>query len=72
MLGLSLVAMSRGYAPAVVHGFLICGGFFYCAAWVLEHTGSVVVVHGLSCHTACGILCDQVSNSCLLNWQVDF
>ena len=30
--GLSLVAMSRGYGLAVVHGFLICGGFCYCAA----------------------------------------
>ena len=28
-------------------------------------------VHGLSCSVAGGILLDQGSNLCLLNWQVD-
>ena len=41
------------------------------AAPRLLSTGSVVVVHGLSCFTACGIFLDQVSNLCLLHWQVD-
>ena len=33
--------------------------------------GSIVVVQGLSCPAACGVLSDQESNLCLLNWQVD-
>ena len=33
--------------------------------------GSVVVVHGLSCSTACGIFLDQGLNPCLLQWQKD-
>ena len=37
-----------------------------------KSTGSVVVVHDLSCSVACGIFPDQVSNPCLLHWQVDF
>ena len=35
----------------------------------LQSTGSVVVTHGLSCSTACGIFPDQDSNPCPLNWQ---
>ena len=34
-------------------------------------TGSIVVVHQLSCSTACGIFLDQRSNLCLLHWKVD-
>ena len=37
----------------------------------LQSTGSVVVVHGLSCSTACGIFLDQELNLCLLHWQAD-
>ena len=36
-----------------------------------KNTGSVVVAHGLSCSSACGIFPDQRSNPCLLHWQVD-
>ena len=41
---------------------------------VLAHvaTASVVVAHGLSCSTACGIFPDQGSNLCPLHWQADF
>ena len=35
------------------------------------HTGSMVVVHRLSCPTTCGNFLDQGSNPCLLDWQVD-
>ena len=35
----------------------------------LQSTGSVVVVHRLSCSSACGIFLDQGSNLCLLHWQ---
>ena len=37
----------------------------------LQSTGSVVVAHGLSCSSACGIFPDQGSNPCPLHWQVD-
>ena len=37
----------------------------------LESTGSIVVVLGLSCSTACGIFLNQGYNSCLLYWQAD-
>ena len=32
---------------------------------------AVLVVHGLSCSTACGISLDQGLNLCPLHWQVD-
>ena len=37
----------------------------------LQSAGSVVVAHGLSCSTACGIFPDQGSNLCPLHWQAD-
>ena len=33
--------------------------------------GSVIVAHGPSCSTACGIFPDQGSNPCPLHWQAD-
>ena len=33
--------------------------------------GSVVVAHGLSCSTACGIFPDQGSHPCPVHWQAD-
>ena len=32
---------------------------------------SVVVAHGFCCSVECGILLDQGSNLCILNWQAD-
>ena len=37
----------------------------------LESTGSIVVVHRLSCSAACGVFSDLGSNLCLLLWQVE-
>ena len=37
-----------------------------CGAQTLEHMGSVVVAHRLSCPKACAIFPDQVSNPCVL------
>ena len=37
----------------------------------LWHVGSAVVLHRLSCPTACGLLQDQGSNLGPLHWQVD-
>ena len=47
-----------------------------CRPLLLQSTGSrcagsVVVAHGLSCSTACGIFPDQGSNPCPLHWQAD-
>ena len=47
------------------------GGFPCCGARSPGRAGSVVVAHGLSCSTACGIFPDPGSNLCLLHWQVD-
>ena len=60
-----------------------CGGFFCCGARApgtrasvvvvrrLYSAGSVVVAHGLSCSTVCGIFPDQGLNPCPLHWQED-
>ena len=44
-----------------------------CETWVprLQSTGLAVMVHGLGCFEACGILPDQGPNLCLLPWPVD-
>ena len=46
-------------------------GFSNCSSQALEHTSSVVVVHGLSCSSARGIITDQGLNPSPLHWQVD-
>ena len=46
-------------------------GFSNCSSQALEHTSSVVVVHGLSCSSASGIITDQGLNPSPLHWQVD-
>ena len=48
-----------------------CGGPSCCRAWALGAQASVVVAHGLSCSTACGIVPDQGLNPCPLHWQAD-
>ena len=78
----SLDAMSRGYPLVVMCGLLIVvvslvaePGFrasrFRVVVPRLKSTGSIVVVHGLSCSTPYGILPDQGLNLCLLQWQAD-
>ena len=44
---------------------------FLAALGLHCYTGLVLVVHGLSCPTACGIFLDQGSNSCPLHCQAD-
>ena len=39
------------------------------AAPRLQSAGSIIVAHGLSCSTACGIFRTQGSNLCLLHWE---
>ena len=60
-----MVAASRCRAQA------LGAGFSNCSSQALEHTSSVVVVHGLSCSSAHGIITDQGSNPSPLHWQVD-
>ena len=76
----SLVAAYR--LPIVVavlvveHGFQV-RGFSSChtgsvvAVPGLQSTGSIVVVHWLSCSVACGFFPDQGSNPCILHWKAD-
>ena len=68
--GLSLVAASGGHSSSR------CAGLSLSRPLLLQstgsrHAGSVVVAHGLSCSTACGIFPDQGSNPCPLHWQAD-
>ena len=55
-----------------------CGGFscfgaqaLVCGLRYLQHTGSMVVAHRLSCFMTCGIFPDQGSNLCCLHWHED-
>ena len=68
--GLSLVAVSGGHSSSW------CAGLSPWQALFLRSTssrraGSVVLAHGPSCSTACGIFPDQGSNPCPLHWQAD-
>ena len=68
--GLSPVVASR------VHSSSRCAGPSLSRALLLQSTGSrragsVVVAHGPSRSTACGIFPDQRSNPCPLHWQAD-
>ena len=67
---LSLVAASGDHSSSQ------CAGLSLSRPLLLRSTGSrragsVVVAHGPSCSTACGIFPDQGSNPCLLHWQAD-
>ena len=72
---LSLTVLSLCCCARASH----CGGSSGCGAQAvgtgglqcLQHAGSVVVAHGLSCSAACGIFPDQGSNLFPLQWQVN-
>ena len=70
VLGLSLVAASRGHSSLRCVGLSLSWPFLL---WSTDprHAGSVVVAHGPSCSTACGIFPDQGLNPCSLHWQAD-
>ena len=68
--GLSLVAASGGHSSSR------CAGLSPSRPLLLRSTGSrragsVIVAHGPSCSTACGIFPDQGSNPCPLHWQAE-
>ena len=69
--GLSIVVVSRGLFFVVVLGRLIVVAPLVAEYRLQDAWASVVVVHGPSCPTACGIFPDHVSNPCPLHWQVD-
>ena len=62
-------ARALGARASVVaaHGLSSCGS----QAQQLWLVGSVVVVHRLSCSTACGISLEHGSNPCPQHWQAD-
>ena len=68
--GLSLVAASRGHSSWWRVGLSLSWPLLLRSTG-FRRTGSVVVAHGPSCSTACGILPDQDSNLCPLHWQAD-
>ena len=75
-LGWMGAALSCGMRASHCGGFSGCRaqslgfvGFSSCGSWALE-PWLVVVVHGLSCSAACGIVLDQGSNLCPLHGQV--
>ena len=67
--GRSLAAVGKSYSLVVMRRLI------YVISPVAEHgfqsLSSRVVVHGLSCPTACGVFLDQGSNPCPLHWQMD-
>ena len=80
--GFSLLAASKGYSRCGSQASH-CGSFSRCGTWALgcvgfsscssrlQSTGPVVVVHGIICPMACGIIPDQGWDPCLPHWQVD-
>ena len=71
MHGLSLVASSKGYSLAMVHGLLSVAASLAAEHGLSDVWASAVAVHGLSCPMACEIFPDQGLNSCPLHWQAD-
>ena len=71
--------LCKGFSPVAAsggHSSSRCAGLSLWRPLLLRSTGSrragsVVVAHGPSCSTACGILPDQGSNPCPLHWQAD-
>ena len=77
-MGFLLLGVNRGCFLVMVHRLLIVVASLVaehrleeCRLQKLEHVGSVVVAHGLSCSMACGIFLEQGLNLCLLHCQAD-
>ena len=68
--GLSLVAASRSYSSLQCLASP-CGGCSCCRARGSRLADFSSCGYRLSCSVACGILPDQGSNPCPLNWQAD-
>ena len=70
MRGLSLVAASGGHSSSWCVGLSLSQPLLLRSTGS-RHAGSVIVAHGPSCSTACGIVPDQGPNLCPLHWQAD-
>ena len=70
MQGLSPVVASGGHSSSRCTG-LSLSRLLLLRSTGSRRTGSVIVAHGPSCSTACGIFPDQGSNLCPLHWQAD-
>ena len=68
--GLSLVAASGGHSSSRCVGLSLSRPLLLWSTGS-RRAGSVLVAHGLSYSTACGILPDQGLNPCPLHWQAD-
>ena len=68
--GLSLVVASGGHSSSQCVGLSLSRPLLSRSTGS-RRAGSVVVAHGPSCSTACGIFPDQGSNPCPLHWQAD-
>ena len=68
--GLSLVAASGGHSSSRCMGLSLSRPLLFRSTGS-RRAGSVIVAHGPSCSTACGILPDQGSNPRPLHWQAD-
>ena len=71
---LAVFVSARGLSPVAAsggHSSSRCAGLSLSRPLLLRSAGSVVVAHGLSCSTACGIFPDQGSNPFPLHWQAD-
>ena len=68
--GLSLVAVSGGQSSSQCAGLSLSRPLLFRSTGS-RCAGSVVVAHGPSSSTACGILPDQGSNPSPLHWQAD-
>ena len=68
--GLSLVVASGGHSSSWCVGLSLSRPLLLWSTGS-RRAGSVIVAHGSSCSTACGIFPDQGSNPCPLHWQAD-
>ena len=69
-LSLCLALLQRGLLLFAVRGLSLPWLLSCCTG--CRHVGSVVVLCGLTCSTACGIFPDRESSPCPLHWRADF
>ena len=67
---IAVVFCLRARALGTWTSVVVVPGLSNCSSQALD-TGSVVVVHRLSCPMACGVFLNQESNPPLLHWQAD-
>ena len=63
---------SCGHGPQSTQASVVAEAGSVVVASRLQHTGSVAVVHWLSCFAACEIFLDERLKPCLPCWQADY